>query len=213
MRAVRALRGPNRRSRTTHPDVRALGEGSRASDRWEWQQRVANGGFQCVGRVVRDPNRICQLCRAGAGRKPCVGEAAPAVSGGRYKDSAAPSLSRIRVAVRARAHGVRRMLATAAGRTRCEASAASGICPEPARGGSRNLAPQELELSRSCRRFASDDSSDVRTHAGGRPDFVWRPDSKTANEPASTGLPERVGEERSGAREAGRPAARAPSGW
>jgi hypothetical protein len=90
------------------------------------QQRVATGGFRSAGRVARDPNRICQPCRAGAGCEPSVGEAAPAVSGGRYEDSAASSSSRIRVAARARASRVRPKPATAEGMTQPEASATKG---------------------------------------------------------------------------------------
>lgn len=91
------------------------------------QQGVATGGFRSAGRVACDPNRICQPCRAGAGCEPSVGEAGPAVSGGRYEDSAATSLSRIRAAATAAASMVRPKPATAEGTTRPEASATKGI--------------------------------------------------------------------------------------
>lgn len=78
---------------------------------------VTPGGFQSVVRVARDPSQIRRQGRTGVERKLRAGEAAQAVSGGRYVDVATSSLSRVRAVAGVGANEAYPSSATASGRT------------------------------------------------------------------------------------------------
>lgn len=192
----------------------------RASVEW-WQPRKRQPGPTAVsgnrwrpkrgeGRLRPKPN-LSAMPSWGRARAMRRGSGAGSERRTLSKDYAASSLSRIRSCRQGDGDRGATEAGDGGGEDATGNGGDEGHCLEPQCGWTPNSASRDNEPGRARRRFAFDGFCGGAIADGDRAGL--RLEAKLEggdSETASTGLPERAGEERSGAKAAGRPAARAP---